>query len=293
MTKNKVLIVDGDNLCHRAYHKFKGLTSTRGESTSVIYGFIYVLQSMIKRLAVDQVYAAFDGGRSEHRMKVHPGYKDRGVNLDLDYEDFQNQKKVVMDLLPKLNVSVVHGKGQEADDLIYFITKRIGYATNYITILSSDKDFNQLLGPNIKIFNPFKNEILTEPGLMKLTGYTPIQFIDYLILKGDKSDRIPGVHGMGEVRIKKFMDQFSSIEDYLDQGEEKGWKFDEIEDAYYMNNILINLRLYYVKYLKRVPWSEVLRSKEEDLTYAHKVMAKYEISILNKPNVINLFQYLS
>jgi DNA polymerase I len=297
-SKPNILIIDGDNLCHRAYHKFGALTTSKGESTALLYGFFYVLHSLVKRFNPQHLYIAFDGGRNEHRLKILPGYKDRERSEDFDRENFYKQKEIVRNLCGMLNTHVAWAKGQEADDLIYMILKReIDTAKVYTTIVSSDKDFNQFLGPNVKIFNPFKSAVLTHVSLKKDLGYTPIQFIDFLILDGDKSDKIPGVHGMGEVRIKSFMGTYGSIENYLEAAvTDHSWdKYRPgIVQAYHQNNPLINLRLFYHRYLRgfATPWYPT-KSVFFEIKEAQVIGRQYEIQLFNKVDFIETFKNLS
>lgn len=297
-SKPNILIIDGDNLCHRAYHKFGGLVSSKGESTALIYGFFYVLHSLVKRFNPQHLYIAFDGGRNEYRLKILPGYKDRERSEDFDRENFYEQKEVVRNLAKLLNTHIAWAKGQEADDLIYMLLrKEIDTKNNYTTIVSSDKDFNQLLGNNIKIFNPFQAAMITHVSLQKSTGYTPTQFIDFLILDGDKSDKIPGVRGMGEVRIKQFLTKYGLIEAYLEESvTDPTWdKYKpSIVQAYHQNNPLINLRLFYFRYLKHmdIPWYP---SKQIyfDIKAVQAVGRTYDINLFSNQDFISSFKSLT
>ena len=193
--KKKILLIDGNNLGYRAAHKFN-LTSEKGVPTGVIFGFIYILRPLIVGHNPDTVIAAFDGSRSKYRLELLPGYKERETTLGDSKEAFVNQLQVLKDSLPYFNISVAHGRHVEADDVIYKLIRQ--HKGEYITIVSSDKDFIPLLSDTVKVFNPFKNKLITPINCSEVYGYNPSQFLDYLILKGDKSDKIPGVPGMGE-----------------------------------------------------------------------------------------------
>lgn len=293
-SKTKILIIDGDNLCHRAYHKFRELTSHSGESTSTLYGFPYILQSLVHKFEPTSLFIVFDGGRSKHRLEILPTYKARDVSLDFDRESFYAQKKLIMEIVSNLGATVLWGQGFEADDLIYMLIKRvINLNSSYVTIVSSDKDFNQLLQPNLKIFNPFISDFITHLSLKTKLGYTPKAFIDYLILKGDSSDKIPGVMGLGDVRIKQFLTEFGSIESYLDKGETSLWARYNIREVYPINNLLINLPLFYLKFHKRLPHIPYFNQiPRVDIKAVQAIGRPRNITLFNKLDFLNTFKSL-
>jgi len=287
--KNRILIIDGDNLCHRVYHKFKGLTTKTGKDSTLIYGVPYLLLSYIKRFNADKIFVAFDGGRSKERIKILPGYKKRDINLALDYEAFYSQKTILKEYLPYINISTIFGDKLEADDLIYRLTRSFS-KSSYLTIISSDKDFTQLIKNGISIYNPFKEIIINSYNVSSIMGYSVQEAIDYLILDGDKSDKIPGVKGMGPVKIRKFLDEFISIENYLDNP--KGnWDYNAIKVAYKQNNILINLKLYYLKYGKYD--TPTIIYPKWDIDIFKKLMFEYNVNLLNNLDNINHFKKLT
>lgn len=251
-SKDKILLIDGDNLCHRAYHKFSNFTNRKGESSALPFGFFYILGGLIKKFKADQVFVAFDGGSSEHRRKILPGYRIREKSETFDSEVFNRQKHEIRELCETSNINTLWEPHMEADDLIYMVTKRV-LSDSYVTIVSSDKDFIQLIGGNITVFNPFKNTLISELNVEKETGYSPKQHLQYLILNGDKSDKVPGVKGMGEVRIKAFLQEFDTIQDYIDDSNQTSWCKYPIEEVYLINNPLINLKLHYLLHLRKIP----------------------------------------
>lgn len=250
--RDKVLVIDGDNLCHRAYHKFSDLSNPRGESSALPFGFFYILSSLVKRFKADRVYIAFDSGSSPHRRALLPEYRVRERSETFDAEIFSRQKEEIRHLCQNINIHTIWTPSSEADDLIYMVIKR-KLKDDYVTIVSSDKDFIQLVGGTVTVYNPYKNVTITELNIEKTLGYTAKQHLQYLILRGDKSDKVPGVRGMGDVRIKTFLEEYETIEEYLESTPTHPWSKYPIAEVYALNNQLINLRLFYLRYKRKEP----------------------------------------
>lgn len=251
--KKTYLILDGSNIAYRAYFAMKGL-STEGRGTSAIYGFLNILNSVVGKFKPTKVYVCWDGLKSPHRLKIHPEYKmnrKTAYNPNFDAEDFHAQKEAIKKFIYYLGISQVHDTQMEADDLIYILAKKYDKKGNKIIIVSTDKDFNQLISSRIRVWNDNRKELLSPLNLRKFYGYEPQQTVDYLCLLGDTSDNIPGVRGMGEVRTIKFLDEYSSIETFLEEASTFGSISAKlIKEAYTRNRELIDLKYFYEKYHK-------------------------------------------
>lgn len=289
MNKKSMLIIDGNNLAHRAQHKFN-LSTAEGKPSSVVYGFVYVLNSLIKRMSPNQVVVAFDGGSHPERLKILPGYKARDHRMEEDeYKAFTDQIAFLRENLKFAGVTVVHERFMEADDLIYMVVR--SNPNSYKTIVSSDKDFNQLLGPNTKIYNPFRESYITHLNCKQEFGYEAKQCVDYLCLDGDKSDKIPGVPGMGPVRIAQFLEEFGSVEDYLESDDQGKWVKYPIEEVWKRNRKVISLSLFHTKFLKLKPlrgYPASFNPKEAHLAF----FREYQVRIFQNPEVIETFKRL-
>lgn len=222
--KDLLLIIDGSNLSHRAYQKFKAMKGPSGEGTGMIFGFMRILGSYIEKFRPTQIVVCFDTHESKQanfRNKLIEGYKGHRVNLGMDYEDFNNQTKEVVKLLGYLEIPVVidHvGLGFEADDYVarcaYLYTG--GFKKkNHVIIVSSDKDFCQLITKKVKVYNPYRDILISTGTCKKYMNYTPEECVDYLSLLGDKSDDIKGYAGIGEVKARAFLDECISIKNFL------------------------------------------------------------------------------
>lgn len=242
MARKRVLLVDGNNILHQSFHKFEKLKSTDGKPSGAIFGFFKSLHMYIDRFQPNDVYITFDNGHSPLRDKLLPEYKEHRQNISYDRESLFAQKAVIMKILRMLRIKYLFDKnnstGFEGDDLLaYLYFKKINKEC-LVTIVSSDKDFNQLLTTDrVKIFNPRKEEYVRQTNCESLFGYTPYETVDYLSLVGDSSDDIPGFPGIGPVKARKFLDKWHSIAKYLELNAD-----DKMKEVYERNKQLIDLK---------------------------------------------------
>jgi len=290
MGKSKILIVDGDNMSHRALHRFSNFTTKDGYPSGVVFGVPFMVSSLVGKFLPDQIYVVFDGGKAEWRKRLLPDYKDREHRVDVDYEAFLQQKKDVAEALSYLGVRVIMEEGQEADDIIAVLTRRL---KGYLTIVSSDKDFNQLIRHNVKIWRPSTNTLLTTQNLFDKVGYHPWECVDWLCLDGDKSDKIPGVKGMGSKRISDFLEKYESITEFLESGVETFGSIsrDTIAKVYSTNYRLISLGYAYRKYWRKNITPKFSR-RDLDKVAVAKIFRKYEVNLLSKQGFIKSFKNL-
>lgn len=290
------MIIDGSNLSHRSYHKFKNLKSNKGVNTGLIYGFLRILSSYLIRFKPSHLVITFDTKQSKDsnfRNNLLDGYKRHRNNISMDYDDFNNQTRLLKRILRLLGVQMIWDKvglGHESDD---YIAKLALEHKGKVLIISSDKDFCQLLSDRIKIFNPSKEELIHTQTCEKIMGYKHDQCVDYLILNGDKSDDIPGYYGMGEKRTSEFLNKFGSIEAFLNdkEAEFKGIEKDQLKDLYIKNKELIDLRIAISRFpIKKIPW--VKSSTNINKIPLFKLLDKYTLRSFKIDEFLNPFKIL-
>lgn len=293
MSKNKFLILDGNNALYRAYYKFNNLKTSKGINSGVIYGFPYILGSLIKSHLPDDVIVVFDGGRDKKRMELSPDYKgSRKPKAGFDKDDFHRQRDEVIKVLHILGIKVVYQRDKEADDLIWLIARRLKRYMQ-VVIVSSDKDFNQLISKNVSIWNPKLDKRVTHKNCKELVGYEPHQCVDYLTFVGDESDNIKGVPGIGHKRATDFIELGESIESYLvsSNKELKGFEKSKLEPVFLINRKLIGIRLFVRKYmsLRDATISIPKKLNHKELNF---FCSKYEINSFSKPSFTHAFEKL-
>lgn len=253
--KKTVLLIDGENILHQSFHKFEKLKSTDGKPSGAIFGFFKSLHMYLTRFESDEVYISFDNGHSPVRMKLLPNYKGHRKNISVDYESLQSQKAIIMKMLGMLRIDYIFDKNNntlyEGDDfLAYLAIKK--FQSEKIILISSDKDFNQLLNKNLRIYNPRKDEIIRLENCKDLFGYSPEETVDYLSMVGDTSDDIKGIPGIGPVKARKILDEYGTLDKFLEHHHQTSHV--EIAER---NKKLIDLRLFQ----KEVPLSKLPMKK--------------------------------
>lgn len=255
--KNKklILLVDGENILHQSFHKFEKLKSTDGKPSGAIFGFFKSLHMYLTRFEPDEVYVSFDNGHSPVRMELLPNYKGHRKNISVDYESLQNQKAIIMKMLGMLRINYIFDKKKstvyEGDDfLAYLAIKK--FQSEKMILISSDKDFNQLLSNNLRIYNPRKDEMIRMDNCKELFGYHSHETVEYLAMVGDTSDDIPGFPGIGPVKARKILDEYGTLDKFLEHHHQTSHV--EIAER---NKKLIDLRLFQ----KEVPLSKLPMKK--------------------------------
>lgn len=209
---DRVLLVDGLNTFIRAYSATPTLNAN-GEHVGGISGFLSSIGHAIKTINPTRVVVVFDGkDGSAKRRKLFPAYKStRKVKIRLnravavDKEDNQLQQLVrLIDYLETLPITLVIMDQCEADDIIAFTANELLKSEESHTfIMSSDKDFLQLIRPNIHVWSPTKKKLYYEEDVYEEYGFTPQNFAIYRALDGDSSDNIPGAPGLAAKTITK------------------------------------------------------------------------------------------
>jgi DNA polymerase-1 len=295
MSKNKVLVIDGNNMLYRAYYKFENLQNNHGQLTGVIYGFPYILRGLISLHKPQKVVVVFDGGRDKRRTEILPEYKKRDKKAGFDGESFFFQKEKVKELLDLLGIPMIEVKKREADDIIWLIARKLKREKHEVVIVSSDKDFNQLICKGISIWNPKSDKRYTHLNLKQEVGYNANQCVDYLILDGDSSDNIKGMPGIGPKKAMAFLDRGISIRNYLISKDKElpGLSRNKLEPVFLLNRELIDIRIFCrrnLKHLKvKVPKVTLKKINKKELAY---FCANYDISTFVKPDFIETFNKL-
>lgn len=209
-----VAVIDGNSLMHRAYHAVPPtMTAPDGTPTNAAFGFLSMLLKFIEMEQPDALVCAFDKGRPKFRMEALEQYKAQRPPMD---EELKAQFPVIENLLAAMNVPVVALPGWEGDDILGTVAARdeeLGYRTLLVT---GDKDAYQLASDLTKIVTTKRgitDAVIYGPEeVEERYGVTPDQFTDFLGLKGDKADNIPGVPGIGDKKAASMLQAYGNLE---------------------------------------------------------------------------------
>lgn len=221
-TARSILIIDGNSWTHRAFHAISTpLTAPNGQPTNAVFGFMTILLKTLHELKPDAVVAAFDAGRPAFRTEALTQYKMQRPPMD---PRLKEQFPLIENLLKAMNVPVVKLKGWEGDDILGTLSAQ-SEAKGYRTYLASgDKDIFQLVTGTTSVVSTKKGMsdlvVITPAEVEERYGIRPDQVIDYLGLKGDSSDNIPGVPSVGEKTATKLLCEYQTLEGVLDAARE-------------------------------------------------------------------------
>ena len=228
--KKKLFLIDAYALIFRGYYAFikNPRINSKGLDTSAILGFTNSLFDVIKREKPEFLAVCFDKGGSKDRIKIYEKYK---ANRDETPEAIKVAVPIIENILNSLGISILVKNGYEADDIIGTISKKASLE-NYMTyMVTPDKDFAQLVNDSVFIYRPVFGGGYETWGvkevLEKFEISKPSQVIDFLAMKGDSIDNIPGLPGVGDKTAKKFINEYGSIENLLNNTDKLKGKLKE------------------------------------------------------------------
>ncbi len=276
MQAKKLLLLDAYALIFRAFYAMirnPRVTST-GIDTSAVFGFVNMLQDLLKREQPSHIAVCFDPGGKTFRHEAYPEYK---ANRDKTPEGILTAVPYIKRILAAYRIPVIVVDGYEADDIIGTMSHQAQEHGFFTYMVTGDKDFGQLVTDQIKINNPGKNEILgVEEVKAKYGIESPQQVIDLLGLMGDSADNIPGCPGVGEKTAIKLVQEFGSIENLLEHTDQlKGALKTKVENN--VEQIKFSKLLATIKTDVPIEWDEdALRREPADLEALRKVFNELE-----------------
>ena len=214
--KKRYMLVDGNALIHRGYHAVPGLQTKAGEPTGAVYGFTNILLNAIKDIKPTHIGVSFDLAGPTFRHDMYKEYKAHRVAAAQElYDQIPRVKQVVR----TLNMPIFEMAGFEADDVLGTLSREICEQANHdceVFIVTGDLDTLQLVNTCVKIYTMRKGItdtfVYDEKAVRERFGLLPNQMIAYKSLRGDPSDNIPGVTGIGEKGAGELIKYFGSLD---------------------------------------------------------------------------------
>ncbi len=266
-TQPRLLLLDGHSLAYRAFFALptENFRTTTGQITNAVYGFTSMLINLLRDEQPTHVAAAFDVSRKTFRAEAFAAYK---ANRSTTPDEFRGQVSLIRDVLGTLRVPVLEKEGYEADDVIATVVTRAEPEGFDVLVCTGDRDALQLVTERVTVLYPRKgvSELtrFTPQAVAEKYGLSPEQYPDYAALRGDPSDNLPGIPGVGEKTAAKWVREFGSLGVLIDRVDEVRGK---VGDALRENlaAVLLNRQL-----------TELVRDVEIPVVPADLVLAPWD-----------------
>jgi DNA polymerase-1 len=217
-SEKRLLLIDGHSLAYRAFYALpvENFATASGQPTNAIYGFASMLINLVRDERPTHIAAAFDVSRKTFRSEKFPEYKaQRSATPD----EFRSQTSYLFDLVKSFGIRHFAVEGFEADDVIATFAKRAEGEGFEVFICTGDRDSFQLVNEHTTVLYPKKGVAdlarMTPAAVVEKYGLTPTQYPDYAALRGDPSDNLPSVPGVGEKTAAKWIVEYESLENLL------------------------------------------------------------------------------
>ncbi|WP_079144405.1 DNA polymerase I [Streptomyces agglomeratus] len=267
----RLLLMDGHSLAYRAFFALpaENFTTASGQPTNAIYGFASMLANTLRDEAPTHFAVAFDVSRKTWRSADFPEYK---ANRSKTPDEFKGQVELIGELLDTMNAERFAVDGFEADDVIATLATQAEAAGFDVLIVTGDRDSFQLVSDHVTVLYPTKgvSELtrFTPQKVAEKYGLTPSQYPDFAALRGDPSDNLPGIPGVGEKTATKWINQFGSFSELVERADEiKGKVGQALRD--HLESVKLNRHL-----------TELVRDVELPKTVADLERAPYDRAAL-------------
>ena len=227
MAQKRLLLIDGHSMAYRAFFALpaENFTTAQGQHTNAIYGFATMLISLLKDEKPTHVAVAFDVSRKTFRTDIFPDYK---ANRAKTPDEFRSQMSFLNDLVKGFGITQFAVEGYEADDIIATITKQAEREGAEVLICTGDRDSFQLVTDKTTVLYPKRgvSEMarMTPSAVQEKYGMSPDQYPDFAALRGDPSDNLPSIPGVGEKTAAKWIVEYGSLQDLIANVDKVGGK---------------------------------------------------------------------
>ena len=239
----KLYLVDVSAMFFRAFYAVRMLTNSKGMPTNAIYGFLSMSVKLLKDVNPDYMVYCYDQPGPSFRKEIDENYK---ANRGATPEELLPQIPYIKQLTELLGIPGIGLERYEADDVIGSLVQ-FGLKNKLeVVIVSGDKDFAQLIGDKVSMYDTMKDVVYDVEKVMEKWGVRPDQFIDYLAITGDSSDNIPGVKGIGPKGAQKLLNKFESLDGIYEninliKTPSQVKKLEESKDSAYLSQKLVEI----------------------------------------------------
>ena len=241
----RLLLLDGHSLAYRAFFALpvENFTTTSGQKTNAVYGFTSMLINLLRDEAPTHLCVAFDVSRQSFRTETFAAYK---ANRSATPDEFRGQVELIKEILAVLNITVVAREGYEADDVIATLTTQATAEGMHVSICTGDRDAFQLVTDQVTVLYPRKGVSdlarYTPEAVQERYTLTPEQYPDFAALRGDPSDNLPSIPGVGEKTAQKWVREFGSLDALVERVDEvRGKAGDALREN--LSSVVLNRQL--------------------------------------------------
>jgi DNA polymerase-1 len=207
-----LILVDASSYVYRAYHALPHLSTKQGIPTNAVHGFTNMVLKALREAAPTHLAMVFDAHGETFRSSIDANYK---ANRPAAPEDLVPQFGLVREVVRALNLPLLEEPGVEADDVIATLSRRAIAEGFRVVVVTGDKDFMQLVGPDLMLFDSMRDRWTDSKEVEERLGVRPDQVVDLMALTGDQVDNVPGVPGVGPKTAAQLIQQFGSLEKLL------------------------------------------------------------------------------
>ncbi len=241
----RLLLIDGHSMAYRAFFALpaENFTTASGQHTNAIYGFATMLLSLLSSEKPTHVAVAFDVSRKTFRSEIFPEYK---ANRAKTPDEFRSQMSYLHELVTAFGITQFEVEGYEADDILATIAKRAEKEGAEVLICTGDRDSFQLVNEKTTVLYPKRGVSdlarMTPEAVQEKYGMTPTQYPDFAALRGDPSDNLPSIPGVGEKTAAKWVVEYGSLQELLSNVDKVGGKVGQsLRDS--IDNVIRNREL--------------------------------------------------
>jgi len=283
--KPTLLLLDGNSLAFRAFYALpaENFKTKNGLTTNAVYGFTAMLINLLRDEAPTHVAAAFDVSRQTFRAERYPEYK---ANRSATPDEFRGQIEITKEVLAALGIGVLAEPGFEADDVIATLATQAEQAGYRVLVVTGDRDSLQLVTDNVTVLYPRKGVSdltrFTPEAVEEKYGLTPQQYPDFAALRGDPSDNLPGIPGVGEKTASKWITEYGSLQGLVDNVDSVRGKVGDALRAH-LSSVVLNREL--TDLVRDVPLPQTpdtLQMQPWDRDQIHRLFDDLEFRVLRE-----------
>jgi len=224
MADADLVLIDGSSYLYRAYHALPKLTNSAGEPTGALHGVLSMINKLVREQPAKHIAVVFDAPGKTFRDDMYAEYK---ANRPPMPDDLRDQVEPLVDAVRAMGLPLLRIEGVEADDVIGTLCRRCSEEGRNVLVSTVDKDMAQLVSDRVTLVNTMTGQLLDRDGVKQKFDVFPEQIIDYLALVGDSSDNIPGVPRVGAKTAAKWLNQYPTADDIIENAADIGGKVGE------------------------------------------------------------------